>query len=383
MKKRMRRFGEGGSTEEEDKAEGLRLSAKDKVGFLERLRMGNIDDPESEAYKRFGAGRARAARPSVAPVAAALARPTPAAEEDELEKYNRGPGIDVPAGPKAPMPAAARPAMPAAARPAMPVAPARPAASTPDPRMLEAAMSRGRRGMASAPSVPSAAAPVSARAEIPGAGPYTAPASTGRMPGETERNIRNALNAVAGVSGAVGAGAGLRGLLGRGEKGAASGSRALATSETPLTFLGRSGARNVTPPERIGMAPKALPGPKETVDTGTKAVGLSKESVNRAAAKKAAEGPQMSKSEKELLESTMRGRASRAEQKAKRPAPKKPETSASGKSKASPRSKTKYDEDTAGTEFRRGGKIKGYASGGSVTRADGCAQRGKTRGMMR
>jgi len=87
----------------------------------------------------------------------------------------------------------------------------------------------------------------------------------------------------------------------------------------------------------------------------------------------------MSKSEKELLESTMRGRAKRAEQKAKRPAPKKPETSASGKSKTSPRSKTKYDEDTAGTEFRRGGKA--YAKGGSV-RGGGCEQRGKTRGKF-
>jgi len=38
----------------------------------------------------------------------------------------------------------------------------------------------------------------------------------------------------------------------------------------------------------------------------------------------------------------------------------------------------------AGQFLKKGGSIKAYASGGSVSsRADGCAQRGKTRGMMR
>lgn len=35
----------------------------------------------------------------------------------------------------------------------------------------------------------------------------------------------------------------------------------------------------------------------------------------------------------------------------------------------------------AGQFFKKGGKVKGYAKGG-VTRADGCAQRGKTKGRM-
>jgi hypothetical protein len=43
----------------------------------------------------------------------------------------------------------------------------------------------------------------------------------------------------------------------------------------------------------------------------------------------------------------------------------------------------KFNEDEAGTEFRKGGPIKKYAAGGSVSsRADGIAQRGKTRGRM-
>lgn len=56
--KRVRRFQEGG--EAALKAEGLAASNKEApVGFFERLRMGNIDQEGSEAYNRFGAGRAK------------------------------------------------------------------------------------------------------------------------------------------------------------------------------------------------------------------------------------------------------------------------------------------------------------------------------------
>ena len=58
MKKRkVKRYQQGGETEL--KQRGLELSKDDKVGFLERVKMGNIDDPSSEAYRRFGAGRAK------------------------------------------------------------------------------------------------------------------------------------------------------------------------------------------------------------------------------------------------------------------------------------------------------------------------------------
>ena len=41
------------------------------------------------------------------------------------------------------------------------------------------------------------------------------------------------------------------------------------------------------------------------------------------------------------------------------------------------------DEEGTTTSFKRGGKVKKMASGGSASRrADGCAQRGKTRGRM-
>lgn len=64
--KKFKRYDEGGSVEESmAKQRGLDTSNKEApVGFLERIRMGNIDDPSSEAYKRFGAGRGRATTPS-------------------------------------------------------------------------------------------------------------------------------------------------------------------------------------------------------------------------------------------------------------------------------------------------------------------------------
>lgn len=60
MKSTKKRFNEGGTSE--DKEAGLEASKGESVGFLERLRMGNIDDPSSEAFKRLGAGRGREAK---------------------------------------------------------------------------------------------------------------------------------------------------------------------------------------------------------------------------------------------------------------------------------------------------------------------------------
>ena len=59
--KKFKRYDEGGSVEEAAaKQRGLDISNKEApVGFFERLRAGNIDQPGSEAYNRFGAGRGR------------------------------------------------------------------------------------------------------------------------------------------------------------------------------------------------------------------------------------------------------------------------------------------------------------------------------------
>lgn len=60
----VRHFADGGEVDAEaaDKAEGLRLSKDEKVGLWERLKAGNIDEKGSEAYNRWGAGRAQAER---------------------------------------------------------------------------------------------------------------------------------------------------------------------------------------------------------------------------------------------------------------------------------------------------------------------------------
>ncbi len=60
MKSTKKRFSEGGTSE--DKEAGLKASKGEDVGFFERLRMGNIDDPKSEAFKRLGAGRGASER---------------------------------------------------------------------------------------------------------------------------------------------------------------------------------------------------------------------------------------------------------------------------------------------------------------------------------
>ena len=85
MKKPMKKFKryEGGGEvmgdmdpmEAAAKKRGLEMSNKEApVGFFERIRMGNIDEPGSEAYNRFGAGRGRA---TPAAPAAEEVRPSP------------------------------------------------------------------------------------------------------------------------------------------------------------------------------------------------------------------------------------------------------------------------------------------------------------------
>jgi hypothetical protein len=78
--KKFKRYDEGGSVEEAmAKQRGLDISNKEEpVGFFERIRAGNIDQPGTEAYNRFGAGRGRDRGESVSvnqPMPAAPAAP--------------------------------------------------------------------------------------------------------------------------------------------------------------------------------------------------------------------------------------------------------------------------------------------------------------------
>ena len=103
MKKR--KFQTGGDVEEK-KRKGLAASAGEKVGFLERLRMGNIDDPTSEAYRRFGAGRGAMPAPDTTPysetadarnliMAAARERAAMDTDESGIGRYAPQTGIDI------------------------------------------------------------------------------------------------------------------------------------------------------------------------------------------------------------------------------------------------------------------------------------------------
>lgn len=112
----------GDVSEAARKQQGLESSKGESVGFFERLRMGNIDDPRSEAYRRFGAGRAAASSDNDADNAAA-SRPLsdPMADKDDsvapkaAEAPKAAVKAEVPTAPKKPAKrAVSAPAKPAA-----------------------------------------------------------------------------------------------------------------------------------------------------------------------------------------------------------------------------------------------------------------------------
>lgn len=133
----VRGYADGG--EVDDKAAGLAASANEKVGFFERMRMGNIDEEGSEAYNRFGAGRAKADRDMASEaaamkavddarskeVASAASEAKPSAD-DSGAFYEAGSGTMSDSKPDAPKPQASKPAPKRVA--------SKPVASKPAPR---------------------------------------------------------------------------------------------------------------------------------------------------------------------------------------------------------------------------------------------------------
>ena len=148
-----------------------------------------------------------------------------------------------------------------------------------------------------------------------------------------------------------------------------SASRALAPYETPITFLGKGAAKNITPVDRIGAEQAKRLTSEEAQGAATGAaprVG----GPRTAAQKDAAEFIASLKGPKTGGSSGSKG--------------KNPFDAAKDKS---PRNRSSFKEaEDYNIDFKRGGNVKRYASGGSVSassRGDGCAQRGKTRGTMR
>jgi hypothetical protein len=176
---------------------------------------------------------------------------------------------------------------------------------------------------------------------------------------DTERNILNTLGGVSGLSG-------LR-MAARGAQAAKPTGRALATTETPVTFLGASGRRNVTPAERVGVNKMdRLEGPKSgaPVKGGDSPKQLSPSKAEATAERKKVGSEMPSKSA-----AKGRAEAMEANKLIMQAMPKK----------QSPRSRTR-DEDTDYELRARGGRV-GYANGGQV-RGGGCERRGKTRGKF-
>jgi hypothetical protein len=286
--RKFRKFSEGG--EAADKEAGLKASKDEKVGFFERLRMGNIDQEGSEAYNRFGAGRAKAERAKNVDVEDRKATPvnrgmSKAQDDDKpskemlargakagetqasgdasvAEKY-QGPRTTPIAkeSDRAPTKAAAKPA-------AKPTAKAEPAVSvkaeksytrskgataeerasaTPAPKNSNYS-NEGR----SSPTVKSSGSASRSAKSLVDQIPLDAPRTpvTGEKIDSTElgRNIGNALNVTPGIQ-AVGR------LKSAGQAAQKAGSRALSTSvDDGVTFLGRSGGRQVGGFDEVGSS---------------------------------------------------------------------------------------------------------------------------------
>ena len=205
--KKFKRYQDGGDVAAA-KQRGLDISNKEEpVGFFERIRMGNIDEPGTEAYNRFGAGRGRAA-PVATPTATPAAPAAPAMPAASSRPLSDDMYSDF--GPSAGRSSSetVTSSRPMATKP---VVPARPAASKPKPEQDRIAMPQGpMRGMRSdagkSPPVVTHGFPIygegSAASKIPG---QSAKAPQGEKidSSESSRNVGNALMA----TGALGLGA--------------------------------------------------------------------------------------------------------------------------------------------------------------------------------
>jgi hypothetical protein len=360
--KKIKRFQEGGMS---DKDRGLEASKDDKVGFFERLRMGNIDEEGSEAYNRFGAGRAKADRDmeseaaamravdkSRASAAAPTAPAAPAAmsERDEMEEANAREPIPVPAGPRAEQPKpgskprvnvqAAKPSAPAKSSPKMQEQTYR--RTSGDTGKREPAYTR--KGGATADELANYKPPAknqSLASQIPG-GSSTGPVSGKKVEpmSDAERNISNMLAA-------TGVGAGAAGLLYKGKK-----------------MLNARKAAQAGAKKRANL--------KRDVEEGIER-NLADEFQNlssSAAAKKTAGG-------KKTSDYRSLAGSAREDAKANQAYDKLKKLSSRGAGKASSK-KTKKFDDESNIEFKRGGSISGASK-----RADGIATKGKTRCKMR
>jgi hypothetical protein len=331
-------MGEMDPMEAAAKKRGLEMSNKEApVGFFERIRAGNIDQPGTEAYNRFGAGRGRDRGESVSvnqPMPSAPAAPAaPAASSRPLSDpmysdYGSNTGMGA-AGTSETV----KPTRPV---PAKPVAPAKPSVGSYTPPAT-----RDKPNFSNEGRTKPAPAGSSMASQIPG---QSAQAPQGQKidSSETSRNLENAATA-------LGVGAGAAGLYKLGRKLFSGGKEAAKKAAPYLKEIGTNAPK------------KLLEGPRTATKSADVTDVVPKSTSYRSLTGSAREDARANEAREKLRNSSFIKK------------PKKP-----------------LDEsDTTGgaVGFKRGGKMKKYASGGMVSsasrRADGIATKGKTNCKMR
>ena len=343
--KKFKRYEGGGEVmgsmdpqEAADKQRGLDISNKEApVGFFERLRAGNIDQPGSEAYNRFGAGRGRAMAPAAEearpmPVPRPPAQPSPIFAAG-LEQGKRQPSGDASvaedySGPRT-KPIVTAPVKPAASKPTAPATPVPPLRNTgPDRSSLINKPSLNTNYSNEGRNKPAPAAPTKPSMDIP-----------------AMRD--NAKAALADDPSAL--------MMGGGAAAAA----AALLARTKLGKLGKmfKGANKSTGKDLVTTSPSKGPSYMGKADDDKAASAYDK-------LKKSS----FVKKGDDVTDVTPKSKPTTMKQLGK------------------PTSKKALDEsDTTGGAigYKRGGKMKKYASGGMVSsasrRADGIATKGKTR----
>lgn len=328
-----------------DKAAGLKASKNDEpVGFFKRLMMGNIDKPGSEAYEKLGAGRGRAdAAREDANKSARNERESARTREANMALDDNKPSEPVRMPSRRENIDDMRRAQDYAKDVGGSSADKEKAQSYADEFGVASGPSKFKLA-ATKPKVPAvtkteslakAAAEASSKKsedqDLPKAVASAASiptAGASKAPAETGQSTSGPNNLEKIILGIPGGGASLAGIAALGTAGGVGGAKLYKM------YKAAQRAKDAAAAARFSQ-----PSAREVTKDLSKYTG---------------------KEELEAAESAMRGANSRR-----------------GIQERNPSSKV---------EYKRGGNIKAYASGGSVSassRGDGCAQRGKTRGTMR
>jgi hypothetical protein len=364
--KKIKRFQDGGDVEEaEMKQRGLDISNRareegtEKTSFFQRLREGNIDDPNSAAYKKYGAGRARlddqiaTAKEKLAGEVQEKVAANKASDGDVSEYDRRMDAI----------------------------------ASMPDRMPTRPGQASSGRMTSAAPKV-DATASQKAKTAAEYSDVTDAMRNRSRMAANSANKKSSTTDALRAKSRKEAAFEGAKRMAktpeGQAQRKAQEKGQALERVTPELALAGASGFGLKT----LHAAAKRLAGTGKKTATKTATTGaksplrqkteqLIKEDKNPGrSVSQATASPKVSLKEKtkELIQSDRTAKTKELSSKmAEKQTPTKfasKKSTSAGKPLASKRTK-KFNEDESGMDFKRGGSVS--------SRADGCAQRGKTR----